>query len=689
MPLRIFFTLSLLLLLAVTFMVVRWWRMLPQDQALLHWYPATGVALYDRRGALLAQPMKPRRILRPLEAFSPILIESLLAAEDQRFFSHLGVDLRGLSRALVQNLSGAQLQGASTITQQLAKVFVGRARRLERKSREALLALRLEQLMTKEALLERYLNHCYLGEGAYGFEAAARRYFSRSADQLSLTEAATLAALPPSPSRINPVRAPAQTLLRRDHILRQLHRIGSITAAQLSEAIIQPIGLRLGPLMPLDAVAPFAVNAALRRLRERYAEETLREKGVKVFLSIDLQHQQLAQAALQEGVQAITTRAPALSSGEGSKVRKGALVAFDWESGTPRAWVGGVDFSRRVFDHVEQGCRPIASTVKPLIAALAFDRAPQRYHLATQLSDEPMSRRLPDGTLWKPRNAGRRGRGLVSLGDALVSSLNLPFLNLTLELGLSTVAERLEALFFLPTPAALDPSLALGSSCASPSQLAEAYQLFPRLGRQAGGPLITRVLRGDGQILEDHSRPTDPEIDGPLLVDAMLRALASPPSPALISARSAWQSDYILSHVAQSGTGRRARMLPWAARVKTGTSEAGDGWLAGSAGSMTAVVWVDLDGAAPREGGGRSALPIWLDFMRAALKGEHRLDPFATQPLGISWRRAGKRLGAWSRPKLPVPAEALFSGDERGERARSFEDKIELGQDDRALEGRF
>ncbi|MEE8109806.1 MAG: PBP1A family penicillin-binding protein, partial [bacterium] len=281
---------------------------LPDVRDLEGYRPSTITRIYDVRNRLLAEFYVERRILVPLDRMPQHLIQAALAIEDNNFYDHIGIDLRGLARALYQNLrAGRVVQGGSTITQQLAKIlFLTPERSLSRKAKEAMLALRIERTYSKEEILALYFNQIYLGSGAYGVEAAARTYFDKGVENLTLEEAALLAALPKAPSYLSPIRYPERARKRRDLVLRKMQELGYVSAERAREARRTP--LNVVRATPAKSAAPHFVEHVRRILQEQFGDRDLYRKGLRVYTTLDLDLQKAAREAMLEGLAAVDRR---------------------------------------------------------------------------------------------------------------------------------------------------------------------------------------------------------------------------------------------------------------------------------------------------------------------------------------------------------------------------------------------
>ncbi|MEZ5331377.1 MAG: transglycosylase domain-containing protein [Thermoanaerobaculia bacterium] len=519
----------------------------------------------------------PERVWRPL-----------LAAEDSRFFDHIGLDGIAIARAVLANLErGGVAQGGSTLTQQLVKLRdLSPRRSLGRKASEALRALALEAEYSKEEILEAYLDHVYYGhvDGVhlYGLGAAARAYWGREPEALSLAQAAALAALVQSPNRMSPVRNPEQLRPRYEWVLDRLADLGWADAGELAAA---RRGLPALDLHPPAAEPAMHYRRWLGQLASERAPERAEEgRGFLVRGTLDPVLQDWAEEAVARGLADLERREPALRR----RPLAAALVALDATTGDVLAYVGGPAGSE--LDRARAAERQPGSTVKPLVALQALERCGSRepVYPSRRVLDTPLTLELPSGP-WSPQNSDRRYRDIVTVRQALVESLNVPTVRLARWCGFRATAETLRDAG-LALPSEPPPSFVLGAVETTPLDLAAAYTTFAAAGRAARPRPILRLSRPSGA-----------------------RLLAPHPSRHRVASASAtYLVTSLLEEVVDGG--------PEGSFGKTGTSsERRDAWFAGGAGSVVAAVWVGLDDGAPLGFvGSQAAEPIWRRFMERA-----------------------------------------------------------------------
>ena len=575
-------------LLAVLFLALWVWKLafsdlprVPDKAALWSMNRPAGATFLDRNGQVIGQrgPLHGKPLtLAQLPKYVP---QAFLAAEDRRFYSHHGVDFRGVARAARNDLLGHRraLQGGSTITQQIARtLFLSPEQTLRRKLQEAALAFRIEGLMSKDEILELYLNRIYFGGGAYGVEAAAQTYFGKSATALTLSEAALLAALPKAPTHLAPTNDFAAALTRSHLVLRAMRGLGWITAGQETAAKAAPPKLSVETRTEGD----FGYVLDLAALEARQANVN-NVPDLVVRLTVDPRLQAEATAAVREAV----------AKGQGQGATQAAMVALEPDGGV-LALVGGVDHRLSPFDRAIQALRQPGSAFKPFVYAAGLEAG---------LKPDDVR---PDAPLkvgdWRPENDDRRYAGNVTLSDALARSINTVAVRVSQEVGKDKVAElaRRFGLFNIPPHPA--PPIALGAYEVTLLDLASAYAVFQQGGRKAPPYLIASITNARGDLIYRKTPAAPDQVYDPA------RALAM---------------TGMMQGVIQHGTARRADIGRPAAG-KTGTSTAArDAWFVGYTPDVVAGVWVGDDKGRPMKGveGGTLPAEAWKRFMLAAESG--------------------------------------------------------------------
>jgi len=604
----------ILLLGGMTFAGVLYYQvaqMMPSVSVIENYQPRDASFIYSADGVLLARVAEEYREPATLEEIPQHLINATIAKEDRRFWQHSGVDWRGTARALWINLTVGDIkQGGSTLTQQLARnVFLTQQRTIARKIQEIILAQEMERRLTKERILELYLNQVYYGNGAYGVKAAARVYFNKPLEKLTLAECALLAALPQRPSGYDPFSNPDEAIFQRNLVLDLMAREGYITPAQRDAAKAEP--LRLSPSRPRSRfLAPYFVMDVLRELEALYGRELLLQGNLKVNTTLHMGMQRVAEAALQRGIQAFRAQG----------VTQGAIVLIDLRTGQIRALVGGANFRRSQFNNITQGRRQPGSAFKPIVYATAFELG--KLTPNSTLPDTPLDLPAGGGKRWRPQNADGKFRGTVSVTRALAASINIPAIRAAQLVGADKVAEFARTRFGIESP--LDPvlPLALGASAVRPIELARAYSVFPLKGNRIEPFMIRRVEDRNGVVLLEQQGQITPNVISPQTAEWM---------------------DQILRTAVVSGTGKAAARIP-NARGKTGTtSDYRDAWFVGYTDEYLALVWVASEYYNPqtqrweyrpmkRVFGGTVCARIWADLMEQVNAIEKRLQVQPVRP---------------------------------------------------------
>ncbi len=597
---------------------------LPYLDKLEIFQPGEPSILYSNRDEPFASLSSEFRIFAPLSRVPKLVQQAILDAEDAKFYQHGGISLKGMARAAIRNLTAARLkEGGSTITQQLAKsLFLSPERTFSRKLKEIQLAREIEQRYSKDKILEMYLNAIYFGGGAYGIEAAARTYFSKSVGQLTLTEAALLAGLPKAPSLYSPFTDVKRAKQRRDYVLARMEKEGHLNADQARAAIRSPVVLV--PFFKGRGGAPSFVDYVRKELEPKYGRILLAKGGLRVSTTLDLQMQREAMETLRRGLTEIEkTQAGKRKPGAPDQdVLEGALVALDPRRGEIRAMVGGRDYARSQFNHAVQARRQPGSAFKPFVYAAAFDRG---FTPATLMEDFPISFSIPQGTRmvgWRPENYDRQFRGAVTLRRALEESINVPTVRLLEAVGVDPVVSLAHRMG-ITSELRREYALALGVSEVSLLEVVSAYGVFATLGTRVPPRSVLRVASPNGDVLET------PEAVG----ERVLR-----PEVAFLITN-------VLQGAVERGTARRAKVPGRSVAAKTGTTQdATDLWLVGYTPELVAGLWAGYDrprSVGSHESAGRLAAPIWADFMRQALRDlpqETVPIPEGVLPVLVNWR---------------------------------------------------
>jgi penicillin-binding protein 1B len=599
--------------------------------------PEIITSLYD-------QAWEERRVVKLYEVPS-LLIKALLAAEDQRFFEHEGIDpLRILGAGLANFSAGRTTQGGSTLTQQLVKnFFLTQERTWRRKMVEVCISLVLELHYSKLEILENYLNEIYLGQrGAksiLGMWEAARFYFGKDPRDLTTGEMAILAGMVKAPNLYAPTRHPDSALQRRNYVLQRMYEHGDLTQDEYDTARQETITHRQ---LPADVNgAPYFADFVRDELQASYPNDVLTNAGLHIFTSLDMRVQRIAQDVVHRGVEALEAQHRNLRRAKPEDRLQACLIAMRPQTGEVLAMVGGRDYQTSQFNRVTQAHRQPGSVFKPIVYLTALARERERHEgffLPTSaVLDAPFSWSFGD-QVWSPGNYNDRYYGTVTLRRALEQSLNAATARIAKQVGLKPIRDMARQLGFV-SPLPLYPSMVLGSAEVTPYEVAVAFSTLANQGIRVAPLPIKKIVNQDGETLERRSLHLEQGV---------------PPDVA-------YMVTHLMEGVVENGTAREARKMGFVrpAAGKTGTTnDYGDAWFVGFTPDLVAVVWVGFD---HRESlhlsGGQAALPIWTEFMKRATEGEP-VSCFSPPP-GIRVQQRmdfGEQRGAFSCPSVTEDA---------------------------------
>jgi penicillin-binding protein 1A len=679
---------------------------LPEISGLTDYRPKLPLRIYSTDGVLLGEYGEERRNFTPIAQIPKVMQDAVLAIEDARFFEHSGVDYRGILRAALENLRESRSQGASTITMQLARNFyLSSEKTFTRKIYEILLALKIESLLTKEQILEVYMNQIFLGQRAHGFAAASEIYFGKPLQTITVAEAAMLAGLPKAPSAYNPIANPKRATVRQQYIIERMLDNGFITAEQAEQARSQVLKYR----QPSEAVvhAEYVAETARQLVFSQYGVDAY-SRGLQVFLTLKSTDQMVAYKALRKGIMDYERRqvyrgpeayidlpgdpklmdarigealadhpdndelraavaleagprkvVAVLSDGEsititgeglkpatsglaekgnpktairrGAVIRvlrlpkgdwsitqlpevEGAFVALDPSTGAIRAMVGGFDNGKSKFNRATQGWRQPGSSFKPFIYSAALEKG---FTPATVVNDAPLFFGAADtgSQPWEPKNYDGTFDGPMALRRGLAKSKNMVSIRVLQAIGPAYAQQWLQRFGFDIDKHPAYLTMALGAGSVTPLQMASAYAVFANGGHLLPPMLVARITDSKGKTLHEAQ---------PAPLDDSTRALEP---------RNAFLMTSLLQEVTRSGTAARAPGALKRSDIfgKTGTTnDSMDAWFAGWQQSVVAVVWMGYDQPrklGDRETGGGLSLPVWIDYMSAALKGVPVAEP--------------------------------------------------------------
>ncbi len=572
-------------------------RDLPDVRVLKGYVPVETTYIYDINGGLIARLHGDvNREVVTLDRISPHLKRSVLAMEDAYFYTHKGIDPSGIGRAILANFNaGGTVEGGSTLTQQLVKnLFLSNERSLNRKVAEAVLAMRVEQVFTKEQILEMYLNQVFWGKNTNGAETASQNYFGKSAADLTLGEAAMLAGTIQAPSVFNPVDNYSESKKRQGLVLDRLLELGWATQAEVKAAKAQKITIRKQGISYEASRVPYVSQAVTAELEEKFGRDVVLQGGLRVQTTIDLKMQRIAEEVAAEGHKDLVDR--------GAYADQLSLVAVDPRTGFVKALVGGVgDFDKNQFNRAVLARRQLGSSFKPFVYYLAF--ASGNYTPDSTIDDSAMS--IPDGDEpYVPRNYDNKFSGAMSIRQAIAVSRNIPALRLGIEFGNENVVALCRKLG-INSPILPVVSLPLGAADVTPMEVAGAYAVFASGGYKSKTTLIARVTDRNGNLVLDNTPKPELILD-PIAVSYLTDALRS---------------------VVTNGTATEAQMSdgrPVAGKTGT-TSDFRDAWFVGYVPQLAVAIWIGNDDYSPMANGvtgGVYVVPIWRKFMERALAGQ-------------------------------------------------------------------
>jgi penicillin-binding protein 1A len=568
---------------------------IPDISSVARYQPAQATIIYDSQGKIVERMFIENRTVIPLEAMSPFLPKAFVAAEDGRFYEHPGLDFISVLRAAINNFRGkARSQGGSTITQQVAKsLLLTPEKTYVRKFKEAILAWRIDKLLSKEEILYIYLNQIYLGEGANGIEAAAQIYFDKSAANLNLGECALLAGLPQAPSRYALFDHLDRAVERQKYVLNRMAADGYVSAEAAKKAYAEVIKLNPRSQKATDENG-YYLEVVKKQARE-ILQGPLQTAGAKIYTHLDTKIQEHGLAAIRRGVRANLSR-QTLAGNNIEAIPQGGLVCIETASARVRALVGGTSFKKSPFDRASQAKRPAGSTFKPFVFTAALN---QGWSSHSFIEDSPLSITGRDGKRWSPKNYSGNYHGQTTLADALAYSLNTATVRLMQKTGYKEVHEiARKAGFTSKLPP--DLSLALGAADVSLLELTAAYTPFAGDGSFIAPSFISKIVLTDGTVIFPENERSRQTVAGSQVMGQMRT---------------------MLKGVVTNGTGRKVADLPGVRGGKTGTSDENrDAWFVGYDTRYTTGIWVGNDrnqSMGKQESGGSTAAPIWRDFMLA------------------------------------------------------------------------
>ncbi|MCW8821161.1 MAG: PBP1A family penicillin-binding protein [Sulfurovum sp.] len=536
---------------------------------LIHYKPETSSIIYDRNGEKLAYVFKEQhRLYARYDEIPGFLVEGLVAMEDTRFFEHSGVNPDAIIRAIVKDIkAGKFVEGGSTLTQQLIKnKILSNEKKLARKIKEAILAMKIEHELSKEDIIERYLNEVSYGNNYFGVKTAANGYFHKELNELTIKEAAILVGLPNAPSYFNPLKHYTRALDRANNVLYRMKSIGWITQSDYLKAVKESPKVYKTSLT--QNIAPSIVDEVLRRFKGKLGD--IRTGGYEIYTTIDMKQQAIAKEAVDFAYNKALKK---YNEKAETSTLNTALVSVESKTGDILAMVGGTDYERSSYNRVTQSKRQPGSAFKPFIYQTALDMG---YNPASPLTD--LARTFQyyykgKPKIWSPKNYEHDFKGFVSLREALVHSRNLATINLVSDLGVSTIRKRLA---FLDVPhVPRDMSIALGNLGLSPLKMAQIFSVFANEGHMIEPRLVSKIISKEGAVIYE-TRPK--EIEG------------------FTTPEQAYLMTDILKDVVKRGTGTNAKVDGIELAGKTGTTNNNiDAWFCGYSPTIETIVWFGRD----------------------------------------------------------------------------------------------
>ena len=636
-------------LIAVLFLI--YGGNLPDYRKLATYAPPVATRLYASDGSLLIEYAEERRVFIDFDDIPSQLINAFVAAEDQNFWTHPGIDVQGILRASINNVMRAMgfntaFTGASTITQQVAKNFFLTAdRTMSRKIKEAILALRLERAFSKKHIMTLYLNQIFLGARAYGIGSAALMYFNKPVSELTLSECAFLASLPKAPND----RARAEE--RRNYVLRRMVEEKYITREQADAAAAEPLNINSGFTAQMEEEFQYFAEDVRRRLLNQIGRETLYNQGLYIKTTIVPEYQRAASAALNKALDEYN------NAHEGPEKLQGAIIAMNPHTGHVLAMAGGRDFSESSFNRATQAQRQIGSTIKPFVYLAALERGMSPQAL---ISDTPIVGWRENNTQWKPENYDKKFLGDVPLRLALETSRNVPSVRLLDQIGIDTAIEVAQRFgVYSENMKNLNLSMALGSGETTLEKLVLGYSAFVNGGRKVQSHLVDYIEDRYGNVIGGTPTTIINWIDG------MEPNTEQTDAPALSDQQSLYQIVSILQGAVERGTGRQAAVRGHTIAGKTGTTnDVKDVWFIGFSKDLIAGVYLGYDVPSPlgKGAGSHMAARVFSDFMKTALANKKN-QPFAV-PDGMQLVRVNRRSGiaAHEDPSGVIIQEAFKAG---------------------------
>ena len=606
---------------------------LPDYKNLATYTPPVATRLYASDGSLLIEYAEERRVFIDFDDMPPQLVNAFIAAEDQNFWTHPGIDVQGIIRASLNNgmrVLGfdTKFTGASTITQQVAKnFFLTSDRTISRKVKEAILALRLERSFSKKHIMTLYLNEIFLGARAYGVGSAALMYFNKPVKELSLSECAFLASLPKAPNDRN------RAIERRNYVLNRMVDDGYITKEMADEAMKEPLNINSGFTAQMDLDFQYFAEDVRRKLLENIGRETLYNQGLYIKTTINPEFQKAAASALNKELDAFNAN----KSAREPKLQ-GAIIAMNPHTGRILAMTGGRSFRESSFNRATQAYRQIGSTIKPFVYLAALEKG---YSPESLILDAPIVGWRENNKEWKPENYDRKFLGNIPLRFSLETSRNVPTVRLVEQIGVRDAIDTAQRFGVYPKDLRqMNESLALGSGETTLLKLVSGYSAFINGGRAIEPKTVDYIEDRYGNLLNNQKQR---QIEWN---ETLLPPKEDEKSEPLSDPQSLYQIVSILQGAVERGTGKQAQVPGHTIAGKTGTTNnVKDVWFIGFSKNLIAGVYLGYDTPKPlgKGAGSHMAARVFADFMKVALKDESN-QPFSV-PDGLTFVRVNRSNG--------------------------------------------
>ena len=609
---------------------------------LINYNPPTSSIILDAKGEKIAYIFKGQhRLYATYDEIPGYLVEALVAIEDTRFFEHNGVNPDAIIRAAIKNFkSGHKVEGGSTLTQQLVKnTILTNERSYSRKIKEAILSMKIENELTKEEILERYLNEMFFGHGYYGVKTASKGFFHKELDKLTLKESAILAGLMKAPTTYDPTRNYDKSLTRAGTILSRMNKLGWITKDEYLDAVKEMPTIYTDTLT--QNIAPYITDEVVRRLKKEFKD--IKSGGYTIHTTIDMEQQKLGREALKYAHKKIVKK-------RGESLKKttlnGALLAVENNTGNIKAMIGGIDYKKSAFNRTSMMTRQPGSAFKPFIYQIALDIG---YNPATELTDVARTFQYYSNgkrMIWRPKNYESNFVGFIKLREALVHSRNLATINLVTEIGVQRIFEKLQPLNIPHIPQ--DMSIALGNLGLSPVKMAQIYSAFANGGHMIEPKLISKVISRNGTVIYESKTQEITDFTTP---------------------EQAYLMTDILRDIVLRGTGRNANVPGVEVVGKTGTTNKNvDAWFCGYSPTTEVIVWMGRDNNKPigrgGTGGGTSA-PAFSYFLKRLHKMYPEMPRKFTVPKGVYSMKNGVETELYTE-NSPLPTQTDSENNPNG-----------------------